>query len=190
MSEKRKKTIIASLIVLIILVADQALKLWVHSAFYLNEEYVITDWFRLHYIENDGIAFGITLFDKRVLTICRIILSALIAYYTIYCIKKNESMLYIACLSLIFAGATGNIIDCVFYGVAFDYAPLFYGRVIDMLYFPLIEGNFWSWIPVVGGEPFIFFSPIFNIADSAITVGVFLILIFGSSIYKEEEIQK
>lgn len=186
MSKTKKDTILASVIVLIVLIADQALKLWVHSAFKINEEYAITEWFRLHYIENDGIAFGITLFDKRILTIFRILLSAAIAWYTAYCIKKKESSLYIACMALIFAGATGNIIDCMFYGTAFGYAPLFYGRVIDMLYFPLIDGNFWSWLPFVGGEHFIFFSPIFNIADSAITVGVFIILIYGIFFYKEE----
>lgn len=186
MSKQKKDTILTIIIVLIVLVADQALKLWVHHAFRLNEELAITDWFRLHYIENDGIAFGITLFDKRILTIFRIILSAAIALYTAYSIKKRESTLYIICLALIFAGATGNIIDCMFYGVAFDYAPLFYGRVIDMLYFPLIEADFWSWLPFVGGEHFIFFSPIFNIADSAITIGVFTILICSSFIFKNE----
>lgn len=178
MTEIQKNSVIAATIALIVLTADQALKLWVHSSFYLNEEFVITDWFRLHYIENDGIAFGITLFDKRILTIFRIIVSGLIVWYIVHCIKHNASTLFIVCLSLIFAGATGNIIDCVFYGIMFDYAPLFYGRVIDMLYFPLIE---WD----VSGSHYIFFSPIFNLADSAITIGVFMILIFNKVIFKE-----
>ncbi|MBQ3929549.1 MAG: lipoprotein signal peptidase [Paludibacteraceae bacterium] len=187
MSKQKKDTILTIIIVLIVLAADQALKLWVHSAFRLNEEYSITEWFRLHYIENDGIAFGITLFDKRILTLFRILLSIVIAWYAAYCIKNKASTFYIACIALIFAGATGNIIDCVFYGVAFDYAPLFYGRVIDMLYFPLIDGTFWNWIPGVGGEHFIFFSPIFNIADSAITVGVFILLTYSIFFLKEED---
>ncbi|MCQ2350358.1 MAG: signal peptidase II [Paludibacteraceae bacterium] len=178
MSKIQKQSIIASIIVLIILIADQALKLWVHSSFYLGEEYVITDWFRLHYVENNGIAFGLTFINKTVLTIFRIVISGLIAWYIVHCIKKGESTLFIICLSLIFAGATGNIIDCVFYGIAFDYAPLFNGRVIDMLYFPLVEWN-------MGGEHYIFFSPVFNIADSAITVAVFILLIFSGSIFKE-----
>lgn len=178
MTEIQKNSVIAATIALIVLTADQALKLWVHSSFYLNEEYVITDWFRLHYIENDGIAFGITLFDKRILTIFRIIASGIIAWYTIHSIRHNAGTLFIICLSLIFAGATGNIIDCVFYGVQFGYAPVFYGRVIDMLYFPLVEWN-------MGGEHYIFFSPIFNLADSAITIGVFIILIFNKKVFKE-----
>ncbi len=178
MTEIQKNSVIAAIIALIVLVADQALKLWVHNSFYLNEEYVITDWFRLHYIENDGIAFGITLFDKRILTIFRIIASGLIAWYTIYSIRHNANTLFIICLSLIFAGATGNIIDCIFYGILYDYAPMFYGRVIDMLYFPLIE---WD----MNGNHYIFFSPIFNLADSAITIGVFIMLIFNKVIFKE-----
>ncbi len=178
MSAIKKNSIIAATIALTILLADQALKLWVHNSFFLFEEYKITDWFRLHYIENDGIAFGITLFDKRILTIFRIIASAIIAWYTIHCISKNANTLLIVCLSLVFAGATGNIIDCVFYGVAFNYAPLFYGRVIDMLYFPLVEWDMW-------GNHYIFFSPVFNLADSAITIGVFIMLIFNKKVFKE-----
>ncbi len=178
MSKIQKQSITASIIILIILITDQTLKLWVHSSFYLGEEYVITDWFRLHYVENNGIAFGLTFINKTVLTIFRIAISGLIAWYIVRCIKKGESTLFIICLSLIFAGATGNIIDCVFYGIAFDYAPLFNGRVIDMLYFPLVEWN-------MGGEHYIFFSPVFNIADSAITVAVFILLIFSGRIFKE-----
>jgi len=167
MSLKTKQSILASAIVLIILIADQAMKLWVHSAFYIGEAYKITDWFSLVYVENDGIAFGIELVNKLILTLFRIVVSGLIAWYIAHCIHKGESTLMITCLALVFAGATGNIIDCVFYGEAFGYAPWFYGKVIDMLSFS-------------------FFPPVFNIADSAITVGVFLMLIFNKKIFKEE----
>lgn len=186
MSQIKKQSIISLLTVLIILIADQAVKLWVHSSFQLGEEYSITSWFKLHYLENNGIAFGLTLINKSILTILRLVISGLVAWYIANCIKKGESTLFIVSLSLILAGALGNIIDCMFYGIAFGYAPFLNGRVIDMLYFPLIEGTFWNWIPMVGGEDFIFFSPVFNIADSAITIGVFILLIFSKKFFKEE----
>jgi len=186
MSLIQKKSLTSIFIVLIILIVDQALKLWVHNSFYIGEEYIITDWFRLLYVENNGIAFGLSVFNKTILTIFRIAVSIFIAWFIVKCIKKGESLLFISCLSLIFAGAIGNIIDCIFYGVMFNYAPLFNGRVIDMLYFPLIDSTFPTWFPFVGGEDFIFFSPVFNIADSAITVGVFLMIIFSKQFFKEE----
>lgn len=167
MSLKAKQSVLASVIVLIILVADQAMKLWVHSAFYLGESFKITEWFSLVYVENDGIAFGIELFDKLILTLFRIVVSGAIVWYIVHCICRGESTLFITCLSLVLAGATGNIIDCVFYGEAFGYAPYFYGKVIDMFSFS-------------------FFPPVFNIADSAITVGVFLMIIFSKRLFKEE----
>ena len=129
-------------------------------------------------------AFGIEWGDKIFLTVFRIIASLGIIGYIVYCIKKNETWLLLTCLSLILAGATGNIIDCIFYGQWFDYAPYFYGKVVDMLYFPLIEGHYWDWIPMVGGEHFIFFAPIFNFADSAICVGIFMLILFERRLYK------
>lgn len=167
MSLKAKQSVLASAIVLIIIIADQAMKLWVHSSFYLGESFKITEWFSLVYIENDGIAFGIELFDKLILTLFRIVVSGALIWYIAHRIRRGESTLFITCLALILAGATGNIIDCVFYGKVFGYAPYFYGRVIDMLSFS-------------------FFPPVFNIADSAITVGVFLMLIFSKKLFKED----
>lgn len=184
MSQTAKKSILAVGIIVIILLADQLLKLWVRTEFYIGEELYITDWFRLHFIENNGMAFGMELSDKIYLTIFRIIAAVLILAYLVWCIRKQQHSLLVACIALIFAGATGNIIDCVFYGKLFDYAPYFEGRVVDMLYFPLFEGTFPGWIPSVGGENFIFFSPVFNIADSAIVIGVFLLLIFERKIFK------
>jgi signal peptidase II len=135
-------------------------------------------------VENNGMAFGIEWGNKIFLTIFRIIASLGIVGYIVYCLKKNETWLLLTCLSLVLAGATGNIIDCIFYGQWFDYAPYFYGKVVDMLYFPLIEGHYWDWIPMIGGEHFIFFSPIFNLADAAICVGIFMLVIFEKRLYK------
>lgn len=177
MKNHTKKALISASLVFIILLLDQLFKIWVKTSFYLGEELYITSWFRLVFVENEGMAFGMTIGDKLYLTLFRIVASIGIAAYLGYCIKKNHSYLSLISLSLIFAGATGNIIDCVFYGQWFHYAPYFYGRVVDMLYFPLIEGHYWDWLPVVGGDPFIFFAPVFNLADSAICVGVALLLI-------------
>lgn len=185
MSRTSRQSVIAGCIILGVLLADQVLKLWVKTSFFPGEELYITSWFRLHFLENDGMAFGLELGSKLYLTLFRIIVSAAVLGYLIWSIRKKEpdDMLVVS-LSLIFAGAFGNIIDCVFYGVIFDYAPLFEGRVVDMLYFPLIEGHYWDWLPGVGGEPFVFFAPVFNLADSAICIGVALILIFERRIFK------
>ncbi len=179
-----KKALYSASLVFIILLLDQALKLWVKTSFIMYEELYITSWFRLLFVENDGMAFGIEWGDKIFLTIFRMIASLGIAGYIVYCIKKNESWLLLSCLSLVLAGATGNIIDCIFYGQWFDYAPYFYGKVVDMLYFPLVEGHYWNWIPIIGGEHFIFFSPIFNLADTAICIGIFMLIIFERRLYK------
>ena len=184
MNSITKKALYSASLVFIILLADQALKLWIKTSFDMYEELYITYWFRLLFVENNGMAFGFEWGNKIFLTIFRIIASLGIVGYIIYCLKKNETWLLLTCLSLVLAGATGNIIDCVFYGQWFDYAPYFYGKVVDMLYFPLIEGHFWDWIPMVGGEHFIFFSPIFNLADAAICVGIFMLIIFEKRLYK------
>lgn len=175
-----KKALYSASLVFIVLLLDQIFKLWVKTSFHLGEELYITSWFRLVFVENNGMAFGISLGDKIYLTLFRIAASLGIAAYLIYSIKTNKHYLLLSSVALILAGAVGNIIDCVFYGVWFDYAPYFYGKVVDMLYFPLIEGNYWDWIPTVGGEPFVFFAPVFNLADSAICIGVFMLLIFES----------
>ncbi len=184
MSQTARNSIIAAGITIVVLLADQILKIWVKTNFEIGEGIYIFSWFRLLFVENNGMAFGMELTGKLFLTIFRIVAALLILVYTIHCIRTQKHILLITCLALVFAGATGNIIDCVFYGKIFNYAPLFQGRVVDMLYFPLIESTFPDWMPFVGGDDFVFFSPIFNIADSAIVIGVLLMLIFERKIFK------
>ncbi|MDD4921852.1 MAG: lipoprotein signal peptidase [Bacteroidales bacterium] len=183
-----------SLLIFLVLVADQTLKIWIKTNMSLHESIRITDWFYLFFTENNGMAFGIELFDKLFLTIFRIgAVVALFWYLYRICPKKSTRFGYCVCISLIIAGALGNIIDCLFYGLIFDdsvghmamlfpdgggYGTLFYGRVVDMLYFPLIDTYFPNWMPFVGGDHFIFFRPVFNLADSAISVGIILLLLF------------
>ena len=154
----------------------------------------VFDWFKIYFVENNGMAFGIEAGGKLFLSLFRIIAVIFIAIYLSRLIKQNYKSGFIACMALILAGAAGNIIDSVFYGVIFEesfqghvasfvpwgegYASLLHGRVVDMLYFPLISGSYPDWIPFLGGKEFLFFRFIFNIADSAITVGVILILLF------------
>ena len=194
--KKNKLTIsiISITIILTILLLDQILKIWIKTHFAIGDEIKITNFFYLHFIENEGMAFGMSFFDKKYLTLFRIVASIGIAYYRYKTIKNNSEQLFIISLSLIFAGAVGNIIDSLFYGQIFTestlfsnatwtpwgqgYAPIFYGKVVDMLYFPLISGTYWSWIPIVGGTSFTFFAPVFNIADASITIGVILILVY------------
>lgn len=194
--KKNKLTIsiISITIILTILLLDQIVKIWIKTHFAIGDEIKITNFFYLHFIENEGMAFGMSFFDKKYLTLFRIAASIGIAYYIYKSIKNNSEQLFIISLSLIFAGAIGNIIDSLFYGQFFTestlfsnatwtpwgqgYAPIFYGKVVDMLYFPLISGTYWSWIPIVGGTSFTFFAPVFNIADASITIGVILILVY------------
>lgn len=182
-----KKALLSASLVLLILVLDQLIKIWVKTSFYLGEELYITSFFRLVFVENDGMAFGISLGDKIYLTLFRIIASIAIAVYLVYNIKNKAHNLLLTSIALILAGATGNIIDCVFYGQIFDYAPYFYGKVVDMFYFPLVEGHYWDWLPYIGGEPFVFFAPVFNLADSAICIGVVLLLLYECKFAKDEE---
>ncbi len=185
------------IIILGVLVLDQCLKIWVKTGFYLGESVHIADWFQLYFIENNGMAFGMEIGSKLFLTLFRIVAVAVLIYYI--CRIKSRSYIkkgYVACWSLVTAGAAGNIIDCVFYGVIFNnplppetavfmpegggYASLFYGRVVDMLYFPLFSFYWPDWVPFIGGEYFLFFQPIFNLADAAITVGMLSLILFYS----------
>ncbi|MGL4293952.1 MAG: lipoprotein signal peptidase [Bacteroidales bacterium] len=181
------------LVIFLVLLADQASKIWIKTHMTMHESFEITPWFFIYFTENNGMAYGIELFSKLFLTLFRIVAVGAFSYYLYSCIKKRYSTGFILCIALIIAGATGNIIDSVFYGKIFSnsygqvatmfpegggYAPLFYGKVVDMLYFPLFSFNWPQWMPFVGGEEFLFFRPIFNIADSAITVGVALLFIF------------
>ena len=146
----------------------------------------------LHYTENNGMAFGMELggsFGKLVLTMFRICAVFAIGYGLVYLIKHKYHRGLILCVALILAGALGNIVDSTLYGVLYQNGQLFYGRVVDMFYFPLFSGNFPKWLPIWGGEDFIFFRPVFNLADSAISVGVILILVFQKHYFKREVVE-
>jgi len=183
----------AASIVVLLLILDQALKIWIKTHLMLHESIEITPWFYLYFTENPGMAFGIEVIGKLFLSVFRIIAVAFIGYYLFKLVKQNYSFGFIACISLIFAGAIGNIIDSIFYGVIFNdsvghlatfmpegggYAGWLHGKVVDMFYFPLIQTILPEWMPFWSGEDFVFFRPIFNLADSSICVGVFLLLIF------------
>ena len=179
-----------------VLLIDQFIKIWVKTSMYWHESIRVTDWCYIFFTENNGMAFGMEIIGKLFLTSFRIVAVILIGYYLYRFIKLGLQAGFIVCISLILTGALGNIIDCVFYGVLFSestpgqiatflpkgggYAPMLYGKVVDMFYFPLIETTWPAWMPIVGGENFIFFSPIFNFADAAISCGIFALFIFYS----------
>jgi Lipoprotein signal peptidase len=185
------------LIALVIIVIDQTSKLLVHNNMYLHQEInVIGDWFRLHYLLNPGMAFGIrweSEFGKLALTTFRIGAMFGIAYYLYQMVVKKAHTGFLVCLALILGGAIGNVIDSAFYGVFLDNAPLdspskwFHGQVIDMLFFPVFDFTWPEWVPWLGGEYFLFFSPVFNIADSSIFLGVVSILIFQKKFFVEHQ---
>lgn len=179
---------------ILLLILDQTLKIWVKTHMQLHESIHIFSWFQLYFTENPGMAFGMEIISKWLLSVCRIVAVIAIAWYIFRLLKQNTAPFgYIACIAMIFAGAVGNIIDCVCYGVFFDhsygqiatflsggggYAPMLHGKVVDMLYFPLIQTTYPSWFPVWGGQEFIFFRPIFNLADSSICVSGAILLLF------------
>ena len=183
-----------------VIAIDQAVKLLVYYKMEMGitgEVYVLGEWFRLHYLLNPGMAFGMKLdweWGKLLLTLFRLFATIGIGYYIHLLIKRKAHEGLIWCMALILGGAVGNLIDSIFYGVLLEnnvvpnaMFPLFHGQVIDMLYFPLYEGVLPEWVPVWGGEYFIFFRPVFNIADSAIFIGVALILIMQKHFFAEEE---
>lgn len=178
------------LVAIFIILADQIIKTWVRAHMGLGEEiHLLGNRGMLHYTENNGMAFGMELggeIGKLILTLFRIFAVCGIAYALVYLIQHKYHRGLIMNVALIFAGAMGNIIDSTFYGVMYNYAPLFHGRVVDMFYFPLISGIFPPWFPIWGGQDYIFFRPVFNLADSAISVGVILILIFQKHYFKHE----
>lgn len=185
--ERRSMGMMALSIIMGVLIADQMLKYWVKTNMFLGEEiFIVGKYFRFHFLENNGIAFGLQLggmWGKIVLTLFRLALAGFILYLLNSFIKKGAKRGFIGAMALIFAGACGNIIDSVFYGVAFEninayQGSWFQGRVVDMLYFPLVQTTFPTWMPNVGGQPFEFFAPVFNLADSAISTGVMIIAFF------------
>jgi signal peptidase II len=183
-------------IALIIILADQTSKLLVYNYMYIHQEVnVLGSWFRLHYLLNPGMAFGIrweSEFGKLALTIFRIFAMIGIAYYLVKMVQKQAHNGFLICLALILGGAIGNVIDSTFYGVFLNNAPVdsptpwFHGQVIDMLYFPLFHFYWPEWVPFKGGQYFEFFSPVFNIADSSIFIGVVIILFSQKKFFKEE----
>jgi signal peptidase II len=182
------------LIAAIIIVIDQIIKVWVRGHMYIGEEIrFMGSRGMLHYTENNGMAFGweiggIT--GKLALTIFRIAAVIAIGYGVVYLIKHKYHRGLILNVALIFAGAVGNIIDSTFYGVIYGYAPIFQGRVVDMFYFPLIRGTYPSWFPFWHGQYFEFFQPVFNFADSAISVGVIMILLYQKRYFKQEVVEE
>ena len=194
------------LLIFLVLLADQVSKIWIKTNMYLGQEYhILGHWFIIHFVENEGMAFGLSFggnYGKLALSLFRIVAVAGIGYYLFKLIKDGAHTMYVTALSLILAGAIGNIIDSIFYGVLFSnsnfqvatflpetggYATWMHGRVVDMLYFPLIRGTFPSWFPVWGNESFEFFRPVFNLADSAITIGVILFILFQKQIFAYEQ---
>lgn len=199
----------ASIIIVLVLLIDQISKFYIKTSFTLGEEVPVFDWFRILFVENEGMAWGTKIpgeYGKLFLTLFRLVAIVGIGYWLWDSVRKNGSRILITAIALIFAGAMGNIIDSVFYGIVFNdsygqvaefmpidggYGTLFHGKVVDMLYFPLWQGNLPEWIPFWGGNYFTFFEPVFNIADTAISAGVILLLLFNKRAFpKDEEIKE
>ncbi|MGC4040809.1 MAG: lipoprotein signal peptidase [Flavobacterium sp.] len=191
------------LIIAIVLLIDQFSKIYIKTNFMLNGEYPVFDWFQIHFIENEGMAWGTKIpgtHGKLILTVFRILAVFAIGYWLYDASKKHSSNYLMVAIALIFAGAVGNIIDSVFYGVYFDhsygqvatlfsdnpYGTWFHGKVVDMFYFPICEGTFPKWLPVYGGEQFKFFNAIFNIADVAISTGVGILIVFNKKAFAKK----
>ncbi|NLI35173.1 MAG: lipoprotein signal peptidase [Bacteroidales bacterium] len=190
---------IAWIVIIGTLIIDQTIKIIVKTHMYLHDNIRIANWFYIYFTENNGMAFGMELFGKLFLTTFRIAAVILIGWYLHKMVKNGAKTGFIICVSLIFTGAVGNIVDSMFYGVIFNestntqiaslfpavggYSSLLYGKVVDMFYFPIIDTYWPMWMPVVGGEHFIFFSPIFNFADSCISCGIIALIIFYSKYF-------
>ena len=197
----------AVLIILLILIADQALKIWIKTSFPFGHvmDVMGLPWFKLYFIENEGMAWGWKFggdWGKMLLTLFRLVAVGFGTWYLVKIVKSKFSKGFIICACLINAGALGNLIDSMFYGMIFEdssyvhvakmfpakgYAGFLHGRVVDMLYFPMVHTTYPDWIPILGGKEFEFFSPIFNIADASISVGVITLLIFQKRFFKKPD---
>lgn len=198
----------AVFVILIILVADQALKIWVKtSMFYHEERFILGNWFRFYFIENEGMAYGWKFggeWGKLLLTLFRLVAVLFGTWYMKRIVDYKYHPGFIFCAALIYAGAAGNLIDSMFYGMIFTasevggplatmfpekgYAGFLHGHVVDMLYFPVIDNKIMpEWIPFIGGKPFTFFQPIFNIADASISTGIITILLFQKRFFQEKK---
>ena len=194
MQTKKAQALTTVWMTLLILAVDQWIKIAVKTGMYLHQSIRVTDWFYILFTENRGMAFGMEIMDKYLLTSFRIVAVVFLAWYVGRQIRKGMPWAYLICLVLVLAGAAGNIIDCLFYGMVFNnppaplraefvpwgegYETLMQGRVVDMFYFPLVEWDWPSWLPLLGGNHFIFFSPIFNFADACISCGIVALVLF------------
>lgn len=196
-----------TLLVVLILVIDQVVKIWIKTNMTIGESIpVFGDWFKIYFIENNGMAFGMQFggaIGKLLLSLFRIVLIGFIIYYIKKLLRKEAPMGVIYGVGLILVGAVGNVVDSMFYGLIFSestftqvatflpegggYASFLHGKVVDMLYFPLIDTTLPNWVPIWGGEQFLFFRPIFNIADSCITIGVFYLMLFHRKFFSRED---
>jgi signal peptidase II len=195
----------AGIIIIVILLIDQISKIYIKTHFILGEEIRVFEWFRILFIENEGMAWGAQIpgqYGKLILTLFRLVAILAIGYWLWDSVRKKMSRILIVGVSFIFAGAMGNILDSVFYGIIFDdsfrnvatlfpedggYGTLFHGKVVDMLYFPLYKGYLPEWLPFWGGDYFTFFDPVFNVADVAISTGVGLLIVFNKRAFPKEE---
>ena len=193
------------LIILLIIIADQGLKIWIKTGYPFGHVMNVfgIPWFKLYFIENEGMAWGWKFggeWGKMILTLFRLAAVIFGTWYLGRIVRNNYHRGFIACAALIYAGALGNLLDSMVYGLVFEessyshiakifpasgYAGFLHGRVVDMLYFPLVDGTFPNWIPFAGGKEFLFFSPIFNIADASISVGVITLLLFQKRFFKK-----
>lgn len=190
MTISKRKGLLTCALVVLLLVIDQIIKVEVKTNMSLHESIRVTDWFYISFIENSGMAYGMTFINKIVLSLFRLIAICALGYYLYLQVRKNARTVYLVCLAMVLAGAAGNLIDCMFYGLVFNasspyyvsylvpfgqgYAPFLMGKVVDMFYFPLIVTTWPDWMPFWGGEEFVFFSPVFNFADACISVGFVL----------------